>query len=376
MNTTQNRRSAAAQAVLAAACYGFSVPFSKLLLNTLPPVLLAALLYLGAGLGMTALRLFSRRAARTEAKLSRADLPFTALMIALDIAAPIFLLLGLSKTSAGNVSLLSNFEIAATAVIALLFFREPVGGRMWTVILIVTAACFMLSVENFQSFSISTGSLFVLAACACWGLENNCTRMLSLKDPMQIVILKGLGAGAGALITALILGQTHAAVLPAALALLLGFSAYGLSIYFYIRAQRHLGAARTSAFYAFAPFIGAALSALLFGQAITLPYMLALALMILGAALAAQETHSHFHRHERTEHEHRHGHGDGHHTHEHPYPVRGEHSHMHTHEVIEHTHPHAPDLHHTHAHKAEERRKKPAAPSRAPAGRSEDKTRG
>ncbi|MFH1879414.1 MAG: EamA family transporter, partial [Bacillota bacterium] len=323
MKTQRNRQSAVLLAILAAGCYGFSVPLSKLLLEYIPPVLLAALLYLGAGLGMAAVHLFSRRAARTEAKLTRRDLPYTAAMIALDIAAPILLLLGLSQTSPGNVSLLSNFEIVATAVFALLFFRETVGRRMWLVIAIVTIACLLLSIEDFRAFSVSVGSLYALLACACWGLENNCTRMLSLKNPMQIVIIKGFGAGAGSLIAAIFLRQWPAEPLPVALALLLGFTAYGLSIYFYIRAQRHLGAVRTGAYYAFAPFIGVALSAALFGQPVTLPFFFALLLMASGAVLAARETHAHRHLHGRMEHEHRHNHADGHHTHAHPYAVDG-----------------------------------------------------
>ena len=263
------RQSAAALAILAAVCYGFSVPLSKGLLAVLPPVMLAALLYLGAGLGMAALRLFTvKRGGRfAEARMTRKDFPFAAAMIVLDIAAPVLLLLGLSEASPGSVALLSNFEIVATALIAMLFFHESVGRRMWWVIAIITAACFLLSVEDLSSFSLSAGSLYVLLACCCWGLENNCTRVLSVKDPMQIVVLKGFGAGLGALLTALLLGQTAAPPLPAALALLLGFAAYGLSIFFYIHAQRTLGAARTSAYYAFAPFIGVGLSALLYRAA-------------------------------------------------------------------------------------------------------------
>ena len=357
MNAQTPKPYAVPQAILAAACYGISVPFSKLLLETVPPVLLAALLYLGAGLGMAALRLArSRGAARAEAGLSKKDLPYAALMIALDIAAPILLLLGLSQASAGSVSLLGNFEIAATAVIALLLFRESVGRRMWIAIAVVTLACALLSVEDAQSLSLSAGSLYVVLACVCWGLENNCTRMLSLKDPMQIVILKGFGSGCGSLIAALVLGQGSAPLLSAALALLLGFAAYGLSIYFYIRAQRHLGATRTSAYYAFAPFIGAALSAAMFGQPITLPYCLALLLMILGTVLAVREKHAHAHWHERMEHEHRHSHADGHHGHTHPFEVQGEHSHLHMHEALEHEHPHTPDLHHRHPHNPKEPR--------------------
>jgi drug/metabolite transporter (DMT)-like permease len=214
----------------------------------------------------------------------------------------------------------------------------------------ITLASLLLSVEDVGSLSFSPGSLLVLLACLCWGLENNCTRVLSVKDPMQIVVLKGFGAGLGALLTAFILGQTAATLLPAVLALLLGFTAYGLSIFFYIHAQRTLGAARTSAYYAFAPFIGVGLSALLYGQPLTATFLAALALMVCGAWLAARENHSHPHIHPQVSHEHRHRHDDGHHNHPHPVTVRGAHSHAHLHEPMEHTHPHTPDLHHAHAH--------------------------
>ncbi len=352
MKHDTGRHSAAALAILAAVCYGFSVPLSKLLLASIPPVLLAALLYLGAGMGMAALRLLTakRGGGFAEARMTRKDIPFAAAMIALDVAAPVFLLLGLSKASPGSAALLGNFEIAATALIAMLFFHESVGRRMWWVIAMITLACFLLSVEDLSSFAFSAGSLYVLLACACWGLENNCTRVLSVKDPMQIVVWKGFGAGLGALLTALFLGQTAAAPLPVVLSLLLGFAAYGLSIYFYIYAQRTLGAARTSAYYAFAPFIGVGLSALLFGQPLTAAFLAALALMVCGAWLAARENHSHAHIHPQLTHEHRHRHDDGHHTHLHPAAVHGAHSHAHTHEAMEHTHPHTPDIHHAHAH--------------------------
>ena len=352
MKARDKQASAVTMAILAALCYGFSVPLSKLLLTKIPSILLASLLYLGAGIGMSFLHGLTKRnhTAQTEAKLSRKDLPFTLGMIVLDIAAPILLLLGLSQTSAGNVSLLSNFEIVATALIALLLFKEAVGRRMWLVLLMVTLACLLLSINDFQSFTFSIGSLYVLLACCCWGLENNLTRMLSLKNPMQIVILKGFGSGTGALIAAAAARQLSADALYILLALLLGFVAYGLSIYFYIHAQRHLGAVRTGAYYAFAPFIGVGLSAILFGQPISLPFVFAFALMSLGAFLAAREQHTHTHKHEPMEHEHRHSHDDGHHTHTHAHPVQGEHSHVHIHNTTEHTHPHTPDLHHTHRH--------------------------
>lgn len=339
-------------AVLAAACYGISAPCSKLLLETIQATWMAALLYLGAGIGMLVLRLANgrRRGASKEASMSRQELPFVIAMIALDIAAPILLMFGLKLTAPANASLLNNFEIVATSLIALVIFKEAVGARMWIAIALITAASALLSAEDMAGLSFSSGSLLVLAACVCWGFENNCTRKLSLKSPLEIVIVKGLGSGIGAAIIALCVGDRLPSAIPALLALSLGFFAYGLSIYFYILAQRGLGAARTSAYYAVAPFIGVALSFALFGQPVSILFWVALAVMMLGAYFAAVERHSHAHTHEAVTHEHRHHHHDGHHTHPHGDSIE-EHSHVHVHEPATHTHRHTPDAHHTHAHR-------------------------
>ena len=348
-------------AILAALCYGVSAPFSKLLLAYVSPALMAALLYLGAGLGMLLLQRFrgkaprdrgsgAARPARKEARIVRRELKYVAAMIALDIAAPVLMMLGLARTAPAAASLLNNFEIAATAVIALLFFHEAVGRRMGLAIAFLTLGSMLLSVQDITTLSFSPSALLIVLACACWGLENNCTRMLSLKDPMQIVILKGLGSGSGALLIAMLSGAPLPGLVPILLAMLLGLAAYGLSVYLYILAQRQLGAARTSAYYAFAPFLGAALSFAVFAQSPGSSFFLALPLMLLGAYLAAFEKHSHLHRHEAAEHDHRHSHDDGHHTHIHVPPVTGEHSHEHTHEQVTHQHPHTPDMHHIHPH--------------------------
>ena len=275
-------------AVGAAALYALNTPFSKLLLGDVPPRMLAALLYLGAGLGMLLVRFFDRIAGRDrpETPLTRRDLPYTAGMVALDIAAPIFLLTGLSETTASNAALLNNFEIVATALIALLLFWEPISRRLWLAIALVTLASALLSFEDASSLSFSRGSPLVLLACVCWGFENNCTRRISSRDPVEIVIVKGFGSGLGALCVALLLGERLPAALPLLGALLLGFVAYGLSILLYLYAQRGLGAARTSAYYALAPFFGAALSFLLLRDAFSPGFALALALMAAGAALA------------------------------------------------------------------------------------------
>jgi drug/metabolite transporter (DMT)-like permease len=278
-------------AVLAAALYALSTPFSKLLLTRLSPTLLAAFLYLGAGAGMLVTGLLQRRFGPpdTERRLDRSDLPDTAAMVALDIVAPILLLLGLTMTTAANAALLNNFEIAATAVIALALFGEAVSRRLWLGIALVTLASVLLCVEDAGSLSFSGGSLLVALACVCWGFENNCTRRLSKKDPLEIVVVKGFGSGTGSLIVGLALGHRLPPARYLALALALGYVAYGLSIFFYIRAQRALGAARTSAFYAAAPFIGAALSCAVLGERPGRLYFAALAVMAAGAYFASTE---------------------------------------------------------------------------------------
>lgn len=339
-------------AILAAGCYGISAPLSKLLLERLSPTLMAALLYLGAGAGMLAVSAVKNqgRQAGQEARITRRELPYVVGMILLDIAAPILLMLGLTMASPATVSLLNNFEIVVTAVIASVVFKEAAGKRLWIAIVLITMASVLLSVEDLSTFSFSIGALFALLACVCWGFENNCTRMISLKDPMQIVILKGFGSGAGALLVAALTGGLVFDPLYILWALVLGFFAYGLSIYFYILAQRDLGAARTSAYYAIAPFIGVLLSFVIFGQPLTMAFVMALILMLAGTYFAAFERHGHTHVHERMEHEHRHSHDDGHHMHAHSPQVTGSHSHAHVHEGMEHAHVHTPDLHHLHQH--------------------------
>ena len=276
-------------AVLAAMLYALNSPFSKLLLRYMPSTLMAGFLYLGAGLGMTALA-FGRKASGrpdAEARLTRKELPYTIAMIVLDIAAPISLLFGLTMTTAANASLLNNFEIAATAIIALLIFKEAISARLWLGILFVTASCTLLSFEDISSLQFNLGSLFVLLACILWGIENNCTRKLSSKDPLEIVMVKGIFSGLGSVMIGLLCGERlhHLWAIP--LVLLLGFVAYGLSIYYYVYAQRLLGAARTSAYYAVAPFIGAFLSLIIFREVPGVLFLAALALMAVGAWLSS-----------------------------------------------------------------------------------------
>lgn len=278
-------------AILAAVLYAINTPFSKILLEHMPPTLMAGFLYLGAGLGMGVIALV-RKLRKIESKeegLTKAELPYTLGMILLDIAAPICLLVGLNSTTAANAALLNNFEIVATALIALVVFGEKISSRLWLGILFVTLSCGILSFQDISSLRFSHGSIFVLLAAVCWGLENNCTRKISSKDPLQIVLLKGIFSGSGSVIIGLIIGERIAVPWSVLAVLGVGFVSYGLSIYFYVYAQRLLGAARTSAYYAVAPFIAAILSLLVFRELPAPAYFLALALMMMGAWLSSQD---------------------------------------------------------------------------------------
>lgn len=352
-NPSSNQKlHAISYAILAALLYGISFPVSKGLLTEIPPTLMAALLYLGAGLGMLGINVSQvlLKHHKTEATMTMKELPYIIGMILLDIAAPILLMLGLTLTTASNTSLLNNFEIVATTMIALFIFKETIGKRVWIAIILITTSSIVLSLQDLSSLSFSIGSLFVLLASIAWGFENNCTRMLSLKDPLQIVVVKGFGSGIGSLVIFFTLQGFYFNSYFISLALLLGFVAYGLSIFLYIKAQRHLGAARTSAYYATAPFIGVFISWIVLQEPITTTFSVALAIMLLGTYFAVSEDHHHTHVHTLMTHEHKHNHHDGHHTHHHDENVHGEHTHVHTHEAIAHAHAHTPDLHHRHTH--------------------------
>ena len=337
-------------AIIAAALYAISSPVSKLLLKEIPPTLMASFLYLGAGLGMSIVGFIKHKKykEKTEARLTKQELPFIIGMVVLDIAAPIFLMIGLTMTTSANVSLLNNFEIVATSLIALFIFKESISKRLWSAISLITLSSIILSVEDVSSLSFSFGSIFVLLACICWGLENNCTRKLSVKDPLEIVIIKGFGSGIGSLLIACALGEQTNNIPYIIAALLLGFFAYGLSIFFYIYAQRDLGAARTSAYYAIAPFIGVGLSLIIFREIPTFSFVIALVIMVIGTYFASTEEHKHSHT--VITHEHSHSHLEGHHIHTHDKTIIGNHNHIHTHEEYNHSHKPTQDIHHSHAH--------------------------
>jgi drug/metabolite transporter (DMT)-like permease len=278
-------------ALLAAALYALNAPISKLILEKIPAVMMASFLYLGAGIGLLSVVLIQRKTGiKKEQPLTRKELPYIIGMVVLDIAAPIFLMIGLKRTTAANASLLNNFEIVATSMIALFVFGETISKRLWYAIILITFSSMLLSFGDVSSFSFSFGSVYALLASVCWGLENNCTRMISGKDPMEIVVIKGFGSGLGSLALAFILGEKTANIGYIAAALALGFVAYGLSIFFYIHAQRELGAAKTSAYYAVAPFIGAGISLFIFWEAPTCTFLIAIAIMLAGTYLASADT--------------------------------------------------------------------------------------
>mgnify|MGYP000864868291 FL=1 len=326
-------------ATLAAVFYAVNIPVSKLLLGEVGPTTMASLLYLGAGIGVGLLALINRKEAAQAPSLSKQDLPYVIGMIALDIAAPILLMLGISYGTSANASLLGNFEIVATAIIALLIFKEAVSKRLWGAIALISLSSLLLSFEGADSFKFSLGSIFVLLATTCWGLENNCTRSIASKSTYQIVVLKGIFSGLGALVITLIKGEGMPALGYAAVAMLLGFVAYGLSIFMYVRAQNVLGAAKTSACYAVAPFVGAFLSFVFLHESLSWMYLVALMIMVAGSGLVVIDTlrlshvHSHehafVHTHDGTTHAHTVSHS---HRHNHYF---NEDKHSHHHDVTE-----------------------------------------
>lgn len=351
MNTTS-----VVQAIAAAVLFGSSAPIAKLLLGQIEPIPLAAFLYLGSGLGLLLYRSLrtADKSSSIEARLTKGDLPWlVGALLAGGVAAPIVLLFGLRSTPASTASLLLNFEGTATTVIAALVFREAIGRQVWWAVVFITSASILLSLNPGGEWGISLGAAGVIGACILWGLDNNFTRNISAKDPLEIVTIKGIGAGSFSLLLALALHSSFPGAAAMLGAMVLGCFCYGLSIVLFILAMRGLGAARTSAFFGAAPFVGSLLSIILFRESPGILFITSLLVMVLGTVLLLIEKHEHGHLHNSLEHEHRHRHEDEHHNHRH----EGEenlasefHSHVHTHEMYEHSHPHTPDLHHRHGH--------------------------
>ena len=287
---TSLNRKAVIFAVLAAALYALSTPFSKVIMNEIPPSFMAGFLYLGAGTGMLITNAFRKDEATSVKAFSHSDIPYLIGMLVLDVIAPIMLMLALTSSPAANISLINNFEIVATSVIALIIFKEMISGKLWTGIILITVASIMLSFEGAESLTFTRHSVYALIACLAWGFENNCTRKLSSGAPIKIVVIKGLGSGIGAIIVAVCAGEQISLSVNILYALLLGFVAYGLSVFFYIKAQKELGAAKTSAYYAVSPFIGALLSLIIYRSLPNLLFLLSCMIMVIGTVIVTMDS--------------------------------------------------------------------------------------
>ena len=334
------------QALLAALFFGASAPLSKLFLVDVPPVLMAAFLYLGSGTGISLVKLSQRLASsQKEAGIKPPDVKWLAgAIVSGGILAPIVLMISLKNTPASTASLLLNFEGVGTTLIALFFFRESISRRALTAIFVITLASIFLSTDFKSGFGFSLGALGVILACVLWGVDNNFTRNISAKDPLTIVAWKGLVAGTFSLFFGIFLGQQLPSLAAILSILLLGFISYGLSTMLFIYSMRGLGAARTSALYGTAPLAGVLLSFIIFREPITVLFIFAAALMAAGALSLANEEHAHFHIHMPVVHEHRHTHDESHEHDENDITHSHEHEHLHT----EHEHGHMPDIHHRH----------------------------
>ena len=333
-------------ALAAAALFGAGTPFAKLLLAGISPWLLAAILYLGSGLGLWTVRRLRRTA---PVRPSRSEWGWlAAATLAGGVVGPVLLMTGLAALPASSASLLLNAEGVLTAVIAWVVFRENVDRRIALGMACIVAGALVLSWPGQVQIEAGWPALAVLGACLAWAIDNNLTRKVSLVDASFIAMLKGMAAGATNLVLALWLGAHWPAASTVAAAGVLGFLSYGASLVLFVVALRHLGTARTGAYFSVAPFFGAVLAVGLLSEPLTLPLLLAGALMALGVWLHLTERHGHQHTHEATEHTHEHEH-DAHHPHDHPGVV-GSHTHAHRHTPLTHTHDHFPDAHHGHRH--------------------------
>lgn len=331
--------------------FGLSAPVAKMLLVEIDPSVLAGILYLGAGVGLACFTLLRRSLGLpvTEAPLRRGDLPWLAAVIVFGgVFGPLLLMLGLSMTSAASGSLLLNLESIFTLAIAWLVFRENVDRRLLVGAAAIIAGAVLLTWSG-GAIRVDMGALLIAAACLSWGIDNNLTRRLSSADPVQIAMIKGLVAGSANLALGLAAGGSLPRTGYALGGATLGLFSIGLSLVFFMYALRHLGTARTGAYYALAPFVGAVVAVMILGESITPALAAAGILMGIGLWLHLSERHDHEHVHEAMEHEHLHVH-DEHHQHDHDGPFTEPHSHWHRHETLRHAHAHYPDLHHRHEH--------------------------
>lgn len=288
----KDKNRATIYAVLAATLYAINIPLSKMLMTFVEPTMMAAFLYLGAGVGLFLYGILEKVTGGTVKRehLTRKELSFTIVMVILDIIAPIFLMFGIKMSVTANVSLMNNFEIVSTSIIAAVFFKEVISKRLFISIVLITVASIILTFEGISSLKFNYGSLFVLGACLCWGFENNCTKVISNKSSIEIVIIKGMFSGLGSILTAFVVGEKIPAIQWGVCALLLGFIAYGLSIHFYIMAQKNLGAAKTSAYYSIAPFLGAVFGMLILGEKPQPRFYVALIIMMISTWFMVKDT--------------------------------------------------------------------------------------
>lgn len=337
-----------AYALFSAALFGLSAPFAKILLGDISPWLLAGLLYLGSGLGLAAARQFWRS---NEAPVTKADVPWlAAAVVSGGIVGPVLLLFGLAQGSASEASLLLNLESVLTLGIAWVVFKENVDRRLMIGATAIVAGALVLSWPDDLDIGLSWGPALIAAACLAWAIDNNLTRKVSGADPMQIAMIKGLAAGGVNVVLALSAGAAWPSTVVAGEAAVLGLVGYGISLALFVLALRHLGTARTGAYYSLAPFIGAGAAILLLSEPITPAFLAGGALMAIGLWLHLTEHHQHEHQHEPMEHDHVHVH-DEHHRHDHAPDTPPEpHAHAHRHARLLHRHPHYPDLHHRHTH--------------------------
>jgi drug/metabolite transporter (DMT)-like permease len=338
-------------ALLAAALFGASTPLTKLL-GDIQPLVLAGLLYLGSGLGLTLIRLALRRSA---APIPRGDWVWLGGSILFGgVIGPICLVLGLQTTEGSTAALLLNLEGVLTAVLAWVVFREAADRRIVLGMLCIVAGGLALAWQPGSGFALAPGALLIAGACLSWAIDNNLLQRVSGGDALQIASLKGLVAGLVNLALGLILGQLLPAPLLLGAAALVGLGGYGLSLVLYVIALRGLGTARTGAYYAAAPFIGALLSILLLREQLSPQLLIAGVLMAIGLWLHLTEQHGHDHEHPELAHTHAHAH-DEHHAHDHEAgtEVRDGHSHEHSHGSLLHRHAHYPDLHHRHLHEGD-----------------------
>lgn len=344
---------AIAYALASAALFGASTPLAKILLGAVSPLLLAGTLYLGSGIGLLCWLGVRRMLGRQPpALLGGLDYLWLGAAIAAGgVIAPVFLVFGLVRTDGGTASLLLNLEAVLTAVIAWVAFRENVDRRIFLGMVAIVGGGVLLAWQEAPRAGSLLGPALIALACLAWALDNNLTRRISGGDAASIACLKGLIAGSVNAALAMELGTPPTAPGALAAAGLLGFAGYGVSLVLFIVALRHLGTARTAAYFSVAPFFGAALALVALGEETTILFWIAAALMAIGVRLHVAERHEHEHVHDALEHSHPHTH-DEHHQHAHPeaWDGREPHTHAHRHERLLHSHPHYPDLHHRHDH--------------------------